>query len=143
MMRKKVELGAVCLALSIVGCSTRQLIGVSASTEWTPSAYPNPTVDTKACGRRGVRSWVCDPDGLLSYSSANVVEGTLKEIAAAEDPFVSAGCKQRGPGDPKGYQVRGPALLLSQPLAWEFGLISCIAIPLIAFLLKLDADCKC
>jgi hypothetical protein len=109
MMRKKVELVAVFLALSIFGCSTRQLIGVSASTEWTPSTYPNPTVDTKACGRRGVRSWVCDPDGLLSYNSANVVEGTLKEIAAAEDPFVSAGCKKRGPGDPKGYQVRGPS----------------------------------
>lgn len=45
---------------------------------WVLDAYPNPQTDTDACGRRGVRSWVCDPDGVLPYDDANEVEGYIK-----------------------------------------------------------------
>eukprot|EP00884_Botryococcus_braunii_P012507 jgi/Botrbrau1/21257/Bobra.39_2s0049.2 len=72
---------------------------------WTPDSFPNPTVDTEKCGRKGVRSWICDPDGVLSYNSANIVEGTLREIAAAAEPFSSSGCSSISPDAVKGYQV--------------------------------------
>jgi Modulator of levamisole receptor-1 len=80
----------------------------SVSTSWIPDTYPNPTIDLDKCGRKGVRSWICDPDGVLSYISANVVEGTLIEIAAAVDPFASSGCKKVSPAGVKGYQARYP-----------------------------------
>lgn len=84
----------------------QQVVYSSLTTSWRPDTYPNPTVDLQKCGRRGLQSWICDPDGVLSYRSANVVEGTLKEIAAAEDPFSSSGCKRISPAAVKGYQVR-------------------------------------
>lgn len=86
-------------------CLWLQLTYSSATPSWRPDTYPNPTVDLNKCGRRGVQSWICDPDGVLTYRSANVVEGTFKEIAAAEDPFSSSGCKRVSPAAVKGYQV--------------------------------------
>lgn len=82
-----------------------RFVSSSVSAIWTPSNFPNPTVDVGQCGRKGVRSWICDPDGVLSYNSANVVEGTLREIAAASDPFSSSGCSRLSPDAVKGYQA--------------------------------------
>ena len=45
-----------------------------------------------SCGRRGVRSWVCDPDGVISYQSANVVEGLIKKIVMGEAPYARDAC---------------------------------------------------
>ncbi|GIL52991.1 hypothetical protein Vafri_8709 [Volvox africanus] len=69
---------------------------------WSPENYPNPMVDVKSCGRRGVSSWVCDPDGILTYESANVVEGIIKKIYAGEPPYALGPCGNLGL---KGYQV--------------------------------------
>jgi hypothetical protein len=84
-------LRACCLAL-LVGC---------AAAAWTPESFPNPEKDVASCGRRGVRSWVCDPDGVISYQSANVVEGLIKKIVMGEAPFAMDRC---GAGL-EGYQV--------------------------------------
>ena len=54
----------------------------SAARRWSLLEYPNPNVDLDWCGRRGVRSSICDPDLVLSYESANVVEDALNAIAA-------------------------------------------------------------
>ena len=71
---------------------------------WTPSAYPNPTLDPAACGRPGIVSWVCDADKLLTKREADIVEGILKEIAAPVDPFEGPDCPQLPPGR-AGFQV--------------------------------------
>lgn len=75
------------------------------SSQWSPGSYPNPQTQPSRCGRSHVqRSWVCDPDGLLSKHSGDVIEGILKSIAAAEHPYAQArecgGRRQNA-----GYQV--------------------------------------
>ena len=35
--------------------------------EWRYDTYPNPRKDLDQCGRLGMRSWTCDPDGVISY----------------------------------------------------------------------------
>lgn len=61
------------------------------SSQWSPISYPNPQTQPSRCGRSHVqRSWVCDPDGLLSKHSGDVIEGILKSIAAAEHPYAHA-----------------------------------------------------
>ncbi|KAG2431742.1 hypothetical protein HXX76_009238 [Chlamydomonas incerta] len=59
-------------------------------------------VDTYKCGRKGVSSWVCDPDAILTYESANVVEGVIKKIFEGETPYVKTYC---GASGQIGYQV--------------------------------------
>lgn len=83
------------------------LVGTAAPTtatakEWDASRFPNPTVDLDACGRHGVKSWVCDPDKVLSYEGANVIEGVLKDIEAGSDPYVKMPCGTMGN---QGFQV--------------------------------------
>jgi len=51
---------------------------------------------------RGVPSWICDADGLLSHKGANVVEGVIKLIAAGESPYVQRKCGSAGL---QGYEV--------------------------------------
>jgi hypothetical protein len=78
------------------------LLVIAAAKPWRPSEYPNPQVDLKKCGRRGVKSFICDPDGVLSYADANAVEGLISKIAYGEPPFLKAPCGELGL---RGYQV--------------------------------------
>lgn len=68
------------------------LLASCAAETWTPSTFPNPSKDVERCGRRGVASWVCDPDGIMPYQSANVVEGVIKKIAEGADPYIQDAC---------------------------------------------------
>ena len=43
---------------------------------WQKEQFPNPARDIEACGRRGKVSWICDPDNILSYETANTVSYT-------------------------------------------------------------------
>lgn len=95
---------------------------VSAQPRYSPDTYPNPMVDTYKCGRKGVSSWVCDPDGILTYESANVVEGVIKKIFEGETPYVRTYC---GASGQIGYQVREVATVsrnfsrdLTRATAW-------------------------
>lgn len=55
---------------------------------WSPGEYPNPFSSAKECGREGVKSsWVCDPDGVVSLESANILEGIILQIARGEAPY--------------------------------------------------------
>eukprot|EP00242_Pyramimonas_sp_CCMP2087_P002430 CAMPEP_0198227466 /NCGR_PEP_ID=MMETSP1445-20131203/109333_1 /TAXON_ID=36898 /ORGANISM="Pyramimonas sp., Strain CCMP2087" /LENGTH=310 /DNA_ID=CAMNT_0043907539 /DNA_START=159 /DNA_END=1088 /DNA_ORIENTATION=- len=50
---------------------------------WSLSSFPNPMTQKHECGRgnvAGTGSKVCDPEGVLSFESANVVENTLNTI---------------------------------------------------------------
>ena len=73
--------------------------------QWTPASLPNPQTEPGRCGRSHVpRSWVCDPDGMLSKRSGDVIEGILKDIASGEAPYTQAGaCGGRRLN--AGYQV--------------------------------------
>ena len=71
---------------------------------WSPQTFPNPMRDTKACGRGEIASRVCDPDGLLSRESANVVEGIIQDIETAKQPYRESRCDQSESS--QGYQVR-------------------------------------
>lgn len=73
---------------------------------WSPANFPNPQTDPARCGRPGVaKSWVCDPDRILSSRSRDVVEGILKDIAGARDPFAQASDCGSGRRLNEGYQV--------------------------------------
>jgi len=48
--------------------------------EWFKEDFPNPTKDLGSCGRRGKVSWICDPDKLLSYETANKIEELLYSV---------------------------------------------------------------
>lgn len=68
---------------------------------WNPQTYPNPVVDLELCGRKGVKSWICDPDGIITYESANVVEAVLRKIRRGEAPYSKMSCG----GEQTGFQV--------------------------------------
>lgn len=72
------------------------------STSWTPSTFPNPTHDTDRCNRHGVTSWMCDPDNVVAYNTANVVEAILQDIQAGKSPYALAPCGALGK---QGFQV--------------------------------------
>lgn len=81
--------------------------GASAYTSWTPETFPDPQTDPARCGRAHVsKSWVCDPDGILPRKSGDVIEGTLKEIAAANEPYAEAKDCGSGRRSTLGYQAR-------------------------------------
>lgn len=42
--------------------------------------YPNPTVDYRTCGR-SAKSWVCDPDHVITPAAASRVEEIINEIS--------------------------------------------------------------
>ncbi|KXZ41529.1 hypothetical protein GPECTOR_413g260 [Gonium pectorale] len=87
---------------NVVGLCLLLIAAPAAWARWTPRNYPNPMRDVETCGRRGVTSWVCDPDGVISYESANVVEGLIKKIHAGLPPFSLGPCGRAGP---QGFQV--------------------------------------
>lgn len=77
-----------------------------ASDSWSPSTFPNPQSDPASCGRSHVaKSWVCDPDKILTKKSADVVEGILKDIADAREPYAPAKDCGGGQRVNEGYQV--------------------------------------
>eukprot|EP00906_Rhabdomonas_costata_P025499 RCo036455 len=48
---------------------------------WRAEAIPDPTKDPVGCGRpAGSKSWICDPDHLLSPAGADAVELALQDI---------------------------------------------------------------
>ena len=47
---------------------------------WQKEQFPNPARDIEACGRQGKVSWICDPDKILSYETANFVEELLSSV---------------------------------------------------------------
>ena len=51
-----------------------------ATREWYAQDFPDPTRDVKACGRRGKVSWICDPENILSYEAADIIEELLYSI---------------------------------------------------------------
>ncbi|PNH09193.1 hypothetical protein TSOC_004234 [Tetrabaena socialis] len=92
-------MGRLLLALSLVSAAVAS--AAVSETAWTPETYPNPMVDVTKCGR-GVASWICDPDKILSSEAANVVEGLIKKIQAGSPPYVLAPCGNIGM---RGFQV--------------------------------------
>lgn len=72
---------------------------VQSDEEWKKEQFPNPKRDIEACGRRGKVSWICDPDKILSYDTANFVE----EILASVRKNTSSGCRN-GDENP-GFQI--------------------------------------
>ena len=104
MMRRPVAATAgtslACLALLLLA-----LLAAYAAKPWTPGSFPNPGTNLTHCGRRGVRSRMCDPDGVLTYEGANVLEATLADIAEARAPFGMSDCARK-PGELPGYEVR-------------------------------------
>ena len=90
--------------VQILCCLLAIAVSVTRS-QWSPATFPNPQIEPSRCGRGHTsRSWVCDPDGLLSRQSGDVTEGILKSIASGEHPYARAGsCGDRRAS--QGYQV--------------------------------------
>ena len=92
-LRRSCGLALVFLCTVVVSASAKR---------WSPHNFPNPVKNVRQCGRGGKPSWICDPDHVLSEYSQNVVEGSIHEIATAQDPYRSAHCPS---SEPPGYQV--------------------------------------
>ena len=71
--------------------------------EWRKEEFPNPTKDVGSCGRRGRVSWICDPEKILSYETANKIEELLYSVAKN----TVSGCSS---GEKAGFQI-GVAVL--------------------------------
>eukprot|EP00899_Mesostigma_viride_P024644 jgi/Mesvir1/5364/Mv15447-RA.1 len=97
---------ALALALCL-GCGCARELTQSRH-EWQIGHFPDPNRDVDRCGRHGQKSWICDPDGLLSIDAANVVESIIQDVAYGAYPFTRKAC---GPdGVMRGYQI-GVALM--------------------------------
>ena len=70
---------------------------------WAKEKFPNPTINLEACGRRGKVSWICDPESILSYESANNIEELLYSVRKN----TNSGCSK---GENPGFQI-GVAVL--------------------------------
>eukprot|EP00906_Rhabdomonas_costata_P018288 RCo026693 len=93
-MRSSCTLRIVCAVLAgvllffllpTVGTGTHgsDLPGAATSHPWAVEHIPDPTKDPVGCGRpAGRKSWICDPDRLLSPGGADAVELALQEIHA-------------------------------------------------------------
>lgn len=69
---------------------------------WSPSELPNPQHDPDGvCGRRGIKSAVCDPDGYLSLSDSDTIDGLINFINKGEHGFKQYPC----PGGVSGPQL--------------------------------------
>lgn len=78
MMRDSVNRVMLMLAALAVASQVTAKQSIAA---WTPDHYPNPQLNASVCGRPGVEmSWLCDPDGVLSVDSRNVVEGIIQQV---------------------------------------------------------------
>ncbi|KAM7431148.1 hypothetical protein ABFA07_018258 [Porites harrisoni] len=66
---------------------------------WQKEQFPNPARDIEACGRQGRVSWICDPDKILSYETANFVEELLSSVRK----YTYSGCSYVD-GNP-GFQI--------------------------------------
>ena len=86
-------------------CTFAVLQVIEIKSQWTPASLPNPQTEPGRCGRSHVpQSWVCDPDGMLSKRSGDVIEGILKDVASGVAPYAQAGaCGSRRLN--AGYQV--------------------------------------
>lgn len=75
--------------------------------EWGRENYPNPQHDLLECGREGKRSYICDPNLILSVSEANQLELLIQDVANnTKCPCASHYCAFT----PKGYHI-GVALM--------------------------------
>ena len=71
--------------------------------EWQKEQFPNPTRNIIACGRRGKVSWICDPDKILSYETADFVDELL--FSVRENTFSVCRWGDRYPGFQIGVAV--------------------------------------
>ncbi|XP_064621890.1 uncharacterized protein LOC135484404 isoform X1 [Lineus longissimus] len=68
-------------------------------TAWKPEDFPNPQVDLERCGRQGQRSYVCDPNHLISPSDANALDAKIQEIQQTTPCACTEGtCEDQGFG---------------------------------------------
>ncbi|CAG9463992.1 unnamed protein product [Pedinophyceae sp. YPF-701] len=59
---------------------------------WTPRSYPDPIRHPEKCGREGVKSWICDPDRLISVVTADRVDEELDAIRLGIKPYIKDPC---------------------------------------------------
>jgi hypothetical protein len=57
---------------------------------WRVDDFPDPITQPLACGRN-VSGWICDPDHLLSVSTANQVDQLLRDISTKTSVLCGAG----------------------------------------------------
>lgn len=84
-------------AFLLITCSA-----VERPSAWDADTFPDPKRDVNLCGRKGKKSNICDPDGVLTLAGANRIEGVLKDVWEGADPYVRAPCGSAGV---IGYQV--------------------------------------
>lgn len=93
----------VFLAVFVLLIGLREGKSARFTKEWAKEEFPNPTRDLEACGRRGKVSWICDPDEIFSYETANKIEELLFSVRKNTD----SAC---GNSDHPGFQI-GVAVL--------------------------------
>jgi len=62
----------------------------AANGPWRVDDFPDPITQPLACGRN-VSGWICDPDQLLSVSTANQVDQLLRDISTKTSVLCGAG----------------------------------------------------
>jgi len=65
-------------------------VSAAAGGPWRVDDFPDPITQPLACGRN-VSGWICDPDHLLSVSTANQVDQLLRDISTKTSVLCGAG----------------------------------------------------
>lgn len=90
---------SVFVALLLVGTSHCLMV------EWEAQDYPNPMFDMEKCGRHiGRRSYVCDPNGIISVKDADALDNILLGLPNMTSCPCSAWSCER-PGKDKGFHI--------------------------------------
>merc|ERR1719328_655663 len=66
-----------------LGCLIGLVSAIAAQevqTSWTRANYPNPQTDSYGCGRYSKKSYLCDPNKLLSDDEANQLDLVLESV---------------------------------------------------------------
>ncbi|OWF55127.1 uncharacterized protein LOC110463859 [Mizuhopecten yessoensis] len=51
------------------------------TTDWIKESFPNPRVNVTLCGRECMKSWVCDPSGILNPKDADFLDDQIDALA--------------------------------------------------------------
>lgn len=90
------------LALTVLTVGNLHQAAFSANAAWGATEIPNPQGgDRDRCGRGGKNSAVCDPDGFISPSDADTIDGLINFIHDGSHGFHQYPC----PGGTPGAQI--------------------------------------
>lgn len=88
------KLPSSCLRCFLTLLSVASLLTSGVAGSWSSNELPNPQNDADdICGRKGIKSSICDPDAYLSKADADKIEGLINFVNKGENGFKQYPCE--------------------------------------------------